>query len=961
MRPRARRPGAHLPLALAALLALLPTATARARTPADPRAVAILQRADSLARNWRADSALVVLEPLLAQARRRGDRNLTMEVQLRRAAGLGLTGRAAQSEAAARPAMELAAALGDSSVLRTALRWLAYSYLARMRPDEATRLYTRLLALAVPARDARNEGFARTALAYGDLAAGRLAASRDGYRRAVECLRRAGDERAALTPMVGLARAHGALGEFAEARRSYEAIVRLAGRLDARMQQADAINNLGTLEYQVGDPAQAVRQWQQAVGIYRQLGAIDEMQRSAANVAIAEADLGHFDEAARRLEELLALDVEQDHPGGQIHTLLQLASIRGTQGRHEESIRILRRCLALRGGLEPEYRFEAVLRISSAHGALGRGSEGLAVLTREAAPLRARLSVESRVRLDLQTGHLLRALGRTEQAHASFARAERSALASGLAGARLDALTGAGRCDWDLGRADSARSVLRRAERLWETERRVPTDPAWRVRRGELAEELCFALGRALLPPRAGVPDSVAVAGAYDVLQQFKARTLLERMAGPAGALPEPRPPVTLRELQGRVLDEGQLLLDAFVGREDAWLFAITARGVRVVHLPAADSLAMAVQLYREIVATPPAEPRDAALEAVRRRAARSLSERLLGGVADLVASSHRVIVAPDGPLNGIAFGELPLAPGGAAEESALLEHREVIRVPSATLLAGSRARALVPTERALLALGGATDFRGRRLAGAVAEVRALGRGFAGSDVRVFGAGPVPPLSARELGRYQVLHLAAHTMVDDQRPWNSGVLLGPVGEPGAAAAGSATAGPDSAVMGADPWLRANAIAAMRLPARLAVLSGCESGGGRIAWGEGIQGLGTAFLSAGVRTVVVALWPVDDQVAATLMKDFYAGLARGETVAHALRHAQLRVAHRSATASPFYWAGYLLIGDGDARVALERRFPVGGALASMAAALALLGVGWGWSRHAKRAAPARRGV
>ena len=956
LRPRARRPDAHLPLALAALLAWVPLASAHSRTPADPRAVAILQRADSLSRSWRADSALALLEPLLAEAGRHGDRNLAMEVQLRRAAGLGLTGRAARSEAAARPAMELAAALRDSAVHRTALRWLAYSYLARMRLDEATRYYTRLLALAVPADDARNEGFARTALAYADLAAGRLEASRDGYRKAVGCMERAGDERAALTPLVGLARAQAALGEFAQARRSYEAIVRLAGRLDARMPKADAINNLGTLEYQVGDPAQAVRRWRQAVAIYRQLGATEEMQRSATNVAIAEADLGHFDEAVSRLEALLALNVEQDHPGGQIHALLQLASIRSTQGRHEESIRLLRRCLAMRGGLEPEYRFEALLRISSALGAQGRGSEGLAVLMREADPLRSRLSVESRVRLDLQTGHLLRELGRPGQAHASFVRAERSARASGLAYDRLDALTGEGRCDWDLGRADSARSVLQRAERLWETERRVPTDPEWRVRRGELAEELCFALGRALLPPRSGVPDSVAVADAYDVLQRFKARTLLERMAGPAGSLQDARSPVTLLELQRRVLAEGQLLLDVFVGHEDALLFAITTREVRVVHLPAADSLAAAVRLYREIVATPPASASDPALDAVRRRAARGLSRRLLGEVADLVAISRRLIVAPDGPLNGIAFGELPLATGGPADESALIEHRQVIRVPSATLLAGSRAPA--PTERAILALGGATDGRGRPLPGAVDEARALGRGFAGTDVRIFGTGHSAPLRPRDLGRYQVLHLAAHTMLDDQRPWNSGVLLGPAAREGTAGDDGAVADPDSAGVDADPWLRANAIASMRLPASLAVLSCCESGGGRVAWGEGVQGLGTAFMSAGVRAVVVTLWPVDDRVSAALMRDFYAGLARGETAAYALQQAQLGVAHRSATRLPFYWAGYVLIGDGDVRVALARRFPFEAAIAVAAAALALLGVWFAWSRRAGRGAPAR---
>ena len=103
-----------------------------------------------------------------------------------------------------------------------------------------------------------------------------------------------------------------------------------------------------------------------------------------------------------------------------------------------------------------------------------------------------------------------------------------------------------------------------------------------------------------------------------------------------------------------------------------------------------------------------------------------------------------------------------------------------------------------------------------------------------------------------------------------------------------------------------------------------MLSGCESALGRVTVGEGVIGLGGAFLSAGVRTVVASLWPVDDRQVGALMEEFYAGLAEGSTISVALRNAQLSMRARSETQHPFYWAGFVVVGDGNARVPLEAR-------------------------------------
>jgi len=84
------------------------------------------------------------------------------------------------------------------------------------------------------------------------------------------------------------------------------------------------------------------------------------------------------------------------------------------------------------------------------------------------------------------------------------------------------------------------------------------------------------------------------------------------------------------------------------------------------------------------------------------------------------------------------------------------------------------------------------------------------------------------------------------------------------------------------------------------------------------------GITAAFLGAGVPVVVSSLWPVDDRETGRVMAAFYRRLSGGETVAAALRGAQMDVSRTPQGAHPFYWAGFVVVGDGNATIALERR-------------------------------------
>lgn len=102
-----------------------------------------------------------------------------------------------------------------------------------------------------------------------------------------------------------------------------------------------------------------------------------------------------------------------------------------------------------------------------------------------------------------------------------------------------------------------------------------------------------------------------------------------------------------------------------------------------------------------------------------------------------------------------------------------------------------------------------------------------------------------------------------------------------------------------------------------LGTELVVLSACDTGLGDIRRGEGVLGLRKAFVSAGVRTVISALWEIDDQITSMLITYFYKNLLSGENKASSLRWAQLRIISDMQVdkyVNPYYWAAFTCMGD-----------------------------------------------
>jgi CHAT domain-containing protein len=116
----------------------------------------------------------------------------------------------------------------------------------------------------------------------------------------------------------------------------------------------------------------------------------------------------------------------------------------------------------------------------------------------------------------------------------------------------------------------------------------------------------------------------------------------------------------------------------------------------------------------------------------------------------------------------------------------------------------------------------------------------------------------------------------------------------------------------------DGRLEVHEVFGLRLRARLVVLSACQTGLGAgaladVPAGDDWVGLIQAFLFAGASNVMATLWPVQDRATADLMTRFYTALVAGRPEAEALAEAQRAMLSNTATAHPFYWAGFTMSG------------------------------------------------
>lgn len=191
------------------------------------------------------------------------------------------------------------------------------------------------------------------------------------------------------------------------------------------------------------------------------------------------------------------------------------------------------------------------------------------------------------------------------------------------------------------------------------------------------------------------------------------------------------------------------------------------------------------------------------------------------------------------------------------------------------------------------------------------------------------GASSSEELFRKECIDKEVIYLATHGFyladdcpsaqkVESRKVEASSVPENPLLRSGLLLAGANLHGKDADSLGFDDGiLTADEVSSLNLTGtKLVVLSACETGLGRVEQGEGVYGLRRAFLLAGARTVISALWRVDDKATAEMMSRFFD--VGDSSIPSRMRQLQLNQIQRLRDLGlpdhPYTWGAFIATGD-----------------------------------------------
>lgn len=364
--------------------------------------------------------------------------------------------------------------------------------------------------------------------------------------------------------------------------------------------------------------------------------------------------------------------------------------------------------------------------------------------------------------------------------------------------------------------------------------------------------------------------------------------------------------PIRLAQAGGLIHGGGTALLEFVVTENKTYLFVLTKRRISpvlkvyTINVKQKD-LADRIRLFHN----------RAQLEFNFPGQSRELFDLLLGQARAQLQNKSNLIIVPDGVLWELPFQALQPAP-----KRFLIQDSAISYAPSLTVLARmSRSRAITKaTPPTLLAFGnpaiaGETvntvnslfmDEKLGPLPEAERMVKTLESLYGQTRSKVYvGEDAREERFKSEAVNYRILHLAAHGILNHESPMYSYIVL------------SQTPGSNAE----DGLLEAWELMNMNLKADMIILSACETARGRIGNGEGMIGLSWAAFVAGTPTTVVSQWKVESKSTTELMLEFHRNLRLRKSKAEALRQAALKLLSSDDYRPPFYWAGFVIIGDG----------------------------------------------
>ena len=765
--------------------------------------------------------------------------------------------------------------------------------------------------------------------------------------------------------LVALGDVYLAQGDYVRAADNYQQVLTLAEKLDLKQGIAAMSVKMGNLHYAQGNFAQAMEHYLKSVRLYEELGSNLEITYPLASLGSAYFSQGNYEKALEHFQRVLKIYEQLSSKSGAAWLRNQIADVYAAQGKNESALAFY--YLSLKAdeelGNKPAqaYSLNGIGRIRFTE---AKYAEAIALFTRAAVLARASHASEILWKALKLLGQSHRALRENDQARQAFADsiAVVEQLRSQVAGTERDQeLSFESKTapylemvELLIEQKDFAKAFVY-AERakgrmLLDVLRNGRPDITKNMTAEEREKERSLNTSLNALSSQirreSALPQSDKTK--HEIIENRLQQARLESEANETrlyAAHPELRiergdaQPLSLKETEGLIPNAHTALLEYVVAPEKTYLFVLTRSSrigqnptspveLKVFSIPiGSQELARHVTDFRQTLARNSLSFKESA---------RQLYDLLLQPAQKELEGKAIVCIVPSNQL-----WELPFQALLSQTERYFLQDHALFYAPSLSVLCEMRKkdadRSLVSNLAAnpvstsivkvsatartpppsVLAMGNPTLSAGlvsrakstdrslslNELPEAEREVETLGEIYGVQNSKILtGSAATEETVKTEAWRYKILHFATHGVLDDRNPLYSRLLLASSSE------------------NDDGLLEAREIIKLELHADLVVLSACQTARGELGAGEGLIGMSWAFFIAGASTTVVSQWQVDSASTSRLMVDFHRELQGTDkqlamSKAEALRQAALKLMSDPKYRHPFFWSGFVVVGNG----------------------------------------------
>ncbi|MBW4680373.1 MAG: tetratricopeptide repeat protein [Microcoleus vaginatus WJT46-NPBG5] len=773
--------------------------------------------------------------------------------------------------------------IGNKAGEGTTLNNIGAVYDSLGQYPKALEYYQQSLVIANEIGDKAGEGTTLNNIGAVHRDLGQYPQALESYQQSLAIRKAIGDKAGEGVTLNGIGLVSDNLGQYPKALESYQQSLAIRKAIGDKAGEGVTLNNIGSVYDSLGQYPKALESYQQALAIHQEIGNKAGEGTTLSNMGLVYDSLGQYPKALESYQQALAIHQEIGDKAGEGTTLNNIGSVYDNLGQYPKALESYQQALAI-------------------HQEIGnKAGEGTTLNN---------------------IGSVYDNLGQYPKALESYQQALAIHQEIGNKAEEGMTLTNIGSFYYTQGKYFQAETTLLAAIEAWES-----------LRPRELKDDQKISIFERQATTYRLLQQALVAQNKFDeallIAERSRGRALVELLDSKLSQNPSNQPnikPPTLPEIQQIASQQNATLVQYSIidepyqiqGKQEwqqsklyIWVIKPTGEiaykqvdlkkllNTSLQDLVTISRDAMDVRgrgLFEVTVANPQPENSTEKLQ--------QLHQLLIAPIADLLPKNpdERVIFIPQESLFLVPFPALQDEQG-----KYLIEKHTILTAPAIQVLDlthkqkhnGQR------SVKDVLVVGNPTMPK-IKIGELVANLDPL-RGAEREAIQIakllntealIGSKATKTMVIEKMQQARIIHLATHGLLDDFKGFGipGAIALAPAGKP------------DDAL---DGLLTAGEIFDMKLQADLVVLSACDTGRGDIK-GDGVVGLSRSLIAAGVPSVLVSLWAVNDNSTAFLMNEFYRSLQQNPDKAVALRQAMLTTMKEYP--NPRQWAAFTLIGE-----------------------------------------------